>query len=225
MRALSIRQPYAELILRGIKPIEFRSRPTTIIGERFYIYAAKQWAAGKLFLAGCRPAEQRSEVKGQKSANAGLTADLRPLTSWSTDLAMPGKRRGHKSEITGQGPQLLGADLCPLTSDLFRLSSDNLVQGAPPDWMLQLAEMLILKDLPTGVIVGTASIAKCVKGERSQVTGQKSDGAILTSSSLTSDRCPLTSSLYEWHLTEVERAKKLRKPKGHPQPVWFNPFG
>jgi hypothetical protein len=32
MRALSIRQPYAELILRGtcgeqIKPIEFRSRP------------------------------------------------------------------------------------------------------------------------------------------------------------------------------------------------------
>ena len=44
MRALSIRQPYAELILRGtcgqqIKPIEFRSRSTKIIGERFYIYA------------------------------------------------------------------------------------------------------------------------------------------------------------------------------------------
>ena len=44
MRALSIRQPYAELILRGIKPIEFRSRPTTIIGERFYIYAANGWS-------------------------------------------------------------------------------------------------------------------------------------------------------------------------------------
>ncbi len=28
MRALSIRQPYAELILRGIKKIEYRSRPT-----------------------------------------------------------------------------------------------------------------------------------------------------------------------------------------------------
>ena len=41
MRALSIRQPYAELILRGIKPIEFRSRPTKIIGERFYIYASQ----------------------------------------------------------------------------------------------------------------------------------------------------------------------------------------
>lgn len=44
MRALSIRQPYAEMILRGEKTIEYRSRPTTIIGERFYIYAARKWA-------------------------------------------------------------------------------------------------------------------------------------------------------------------------------------
>lgn len=44
MRALSIRQPYAELILRGIKKIEYRSRPTMLIGQRFYIYAAKKWA-------------------------------------------------------------------------------------------------------------------------------------------------------------------------------------
>ena len=44
MRALSIRQPYAELILRGEKRIEYRSRPTKLIGERFYIYAAKKWA-------------------------------------------------------------------------------------------------------------------------------------------------------------------------------------
>ena len=41
MRALSIRQPYLELILRGIKKIEYRSRPTLIIGERFYLYASK----------------------------------------------------------------------------------------------------------------------------------------------------------------------------------------
>ena len=41
MRALSIRQPYAELILRGIKTVEYRSRRTRIIGERFYIYASK----------------------------------------------------------------------------------------------------------------------------------------------------------------------------------------
>jgi len=37
MRALSTRPPppYAELILRGVKTIEYRSRPTRIIGERF----------------------------------------------------------------------------------------------------------------------------------------------------------------------------------------------
>ncbi len=32
-RALSIRQPYAELILRGIKKIEYRSRPTRLLGN------------------------------------------------------------------------------------------------------------------------------------------------------------------------------------------------
>src|SRR4051812_3124884 len=46
MLALSIRQPYAELIMRGIKRIEYRSRPTRIIGERFYIYASKKSAVG-----------------------------------------------------------------------------------------------------------------------------------------------------------------------------------
>jgi hypothetical protein len=39
MRALSIRQPYAEQILRGQKKIEYRSRPTNI-RERVYIYAS-----------------------------------------------------------------------------------------------------------------------------------------------------------------------------------------
>jgi hypothetical protein len=43
MLALSIRQPYAEEILRGIKTVEYRSRPTAKIEERFYIYAAKKW--------------------------------------------------------------------------------------------------------------------------------------------------------------------------------------
>ena len=41
MRALSIRQPFAELILRGIKTTEFRSRPTRLIAQRFYIYASR----------------------------------------------------------------------------------------------------------------------------------------------------------------------------------------
>jgi hypothetical protein len=35
---------------------------------------------------------------------------------------------------------------------------------------------------------------------------------------------PQPTSLYQWHLTDVERVKKLRKPKGQPQPVWFTPF-
>jgi len=37
MLALSIRQPYAALILRGIRTVELRSRATTIIGRRFYV--------------------------------------------------------------------------------------------------------------------------------------------------------------------------------------------
>jgi hypothetical protein len=41
-RALSIRQPYAELILRRKKKIEYRSIRTNIIGERIYVYASKQ---------------------------------------------------------------------------------------------------------------------------------------------------------------------------------------
>lgn len=40
MRALSIRQPFAEQILAGEKPIEYRSRRTHIRG-RVYIYASK----------------------------------------------------------------------------------------------------------------------------------------------------------------------------------------
>jgi predicted transcriptional regulator len=42
MLALSIRQPYAELILRGIKTVEYRTRPTRIIGERFYLREQSQ---------------------------------------------------------------------------------------------------------------------------------------------------------------------------------------
>ena len=34
-------------------------------------------------------------------------------------------------------------------------------RGGPQPWMLELAKMLILKDLPTGVIVGSAVIEAC----------------------------------------------------------------
>jgi predicted transcriptional regulator len=42
-RALSIRQPLSELILRGEKTLEFRSRLTRI-RERVYLYAGKKLA-------------------------------------------------------------------------------------------------------------------------------------------------------------------------------------
>jgi hypothetical protein len=38
-RALSVRQPYAEQIMRGVKRVEYRSQPTRI-RERVYIYAS-----------------------------------------------------------------------------------------------------------------------------------------------------------------------------------------
>jgi hypothetical protein len=136
MRALSIRQPFAELILRGIKTIEYRSRPTKIVGERFWIYAAGKWPA----------------AGGQRSAKK----------VWSRDLSVPG--------------------------------------GELPRWMIELARQVKLIEpgtvLPTGVIVGSAVIAKVTRGE----------------------------DFYHWHLTEVERAARLRKPRGQPQPVWFQPF-
>lgn len=108
MRALSIRQPFAEAILRGLKTIEYRTIATRVIGERFYIYASSQPGA------------------------AGRFKKL-----------------------------------------------DNQIDK-----------------LPKGVIVGTAVITKC-----SGVPGD-----------------------YEWHLADVRRLKRLRRPKRKPQPVWFNPF-
>ena len=132
MRALSIRQPYAELILRGIKTAELRSMSTTIVGERFYIYACKAKAK-------------------------------QPI--WSDDLRV----------------------------------------GTPPAWMIELAEQVKLIEagaiLPTGVIVGSAVIERVTPPDPSDA-----------------------GALFHWHLTDVKRAKKFRKPRGHPQPVWFNPF-
>ena len=136
MLALSIRQPYAELILRGIKTVEPRSRATKIVGERFYLYASR------------------------KSPAAGGS-----LPVWSNDLAA--------------------------------------AQPPPPRWMIELAEQVGMIDdaeqllLPRGVIVGSAVIEKV-------------------------SRIPSTGSgqaMYRWHLADVRRASRLRKPARHPQPV------
>lgn len=133
MLALSIRQPFAELILRGIKTVEFRSRSTRIIGERFWIYAS-----------------QGSGFGGQGSGK-----------TWSRDLA----------------------------------AANHL-----PEWMLELAEQIKLipaeLELPRGVIVGSAVIARVTQ----------------------------SGDWFQWHLQDVERASTPRKPKRHPQPVWFEPF-
>ena len=122
MRALSIRQPYAELILRGIKTIEYRSRRTRIIGERFYIYAPR--------------------TPGPSEAWAELDCE--------TD----------NPRDTGNA-------------------------GDP--------------GVPTGVIVGSAVIDHCVENNDHP-------------------------RKYPWHLSDVKRLKRPRKPKRMPQPVWFTPF-
>jgi hypothetical protein len=168
MRALSIRQPWAELILRGVKTVEYRSRPTRVIGERFHIYAPLKHAT--------------------PSAKV-----------WSRDLAVGPEIRGQGSEVRSQRAEVRDQrsdGALWLTSDLRPLTSED----APPEWLLELAEQLRLIEpgtpLPVGVIVGSAVIEKVSR----------------------------VDSVYRWHLTGARRAKKLRKPDGHPQPGWFRPF-
>ena len=110
MRALSIRQPHAEAIMRGKKKIEYRSAATKIRG-RILIYAAQ----------------------GRYSAR---------------DEARMMKNYGIKD--------------------------------------------VACDALPRGVLVGTVELFDCDGGK--------------------------------WHLRKPERARRLLKPKNHPQPVWFNPF-
>jgi len=57
--------------------------------------------------------------------------------------------------------------------------------------------------LPTAVIVGSAVIEQVVPLPPSSFSPHP---------------------YYQWHLAHVERAKRLCKPKGHPQPLWFTPF-
>src|SRR5688572_16411748 len=70
MRALSIRQPYAELILRGIKTVEYRTRPTRIVGERFHIYA---------------PLKKASAIPKAWSRDLAMPGDSLP--EWMIELA------------------------------------------------------------------------------------------------------------------------------------------
>ncbi len=83
--------------------------------------------------------------------------------------------------------------------------ADNIVVPTEklPAWMIELAEQVGMIEpgalLPTGVIVGSAVIEKVIPPNND-------------------------SDLFHWQLAEVKRLVTPRKPKGHPQPVWFNPF-
>jgi hypothetical protein len=115
MRALSIRQPHAEAIMRGVKPIEYRNRLTNVQG-RIYTYAAKGRMA---------PEDEAKMMKAYR------------------------------------------------------------IMGVACD------------DLPRGVLIGTVELFDCTEGK----------------------------SKFNWKLRKPERARKLLKPKKHPQPSWFTPFG
>jgi hypothetical protein len=71
--------------------------------------------------------------------------------------------------------------------------------------MIELAEQVKMIEpgtlLPTGVIVGSAVIERVTPPDPADA-----------------------GALFRWHLVDVERAKRFRKPRGHPQPVWFEPF-
>lgn len=76
MRALSIRQPYAELILRGIKTAELRSRSTSIVGERFHIYASRS-----------KPPRGESPARGLPAMPWSQDLQVATPPAWMIELA------------------------------------------------------------------------------------------------------------------------------------------
>ena len=76
------------------------------------------------------------------------------------------------------------------------MPNDGVGSVTLPPLMIELANGLrrFPEELPTGVIVGSAIIEKIT---------------------------PREDGMFQWHLAHVERAKRFRKPKGHPRPVWF----
>jgi hypothetical protein len=65
MRAISIRQPWAEEILKGDKKFEYRKTPCRILNERVYIYASPKVEKKELRRfkeLGLRPGELPTKV-------------------------------------------------------------------------------------------------------------------------------------------------------------------
>lgn len=107
--------------------------------------------------------------------------------------------------------------------DPSKVWSNDLHVGKPPDWMIELAEQIKMIEpdalLPTGVIVGSAVIEKVT-----QLAGSGQQAAGSPVPELPDAASRELQAMYAWHLSDVKRAKKLRTPKRHPQPVWFKPF-
>lgn len=82
MLALSIRQPYAELILRGIKTVEYRSRPCRMLGERFYVYAS-----GRKSELRNPKSESTSKLEARKIIGENIVAPDEALPPWMIELA------------------------------------------------------------------------------------------------------------------------------------------
>ena len=87
MIALGIRQPWAELILRGIKTIEVRSLGTQLRGP-IYLYTGKQFAdipAAETMLR--RHAIDRDELTLSRLVGTVEIVDSRPCTAADADAA------------------------------------------------------------------------------------------------------------------------------------------
>lgn len=93
IRALSIRQPLAEMILTGEKAWEFRAR-TTHIRERVYLYASKALAT----VEGFPPARALTLPRGVIVGSVEIVGVLDDLDGdldggWAWELAKPRRYR------------------------------------------------------------------------------------------------------------------------------------
>jgi len=97
MRALSIRQPWAKLILRGEKTIEARPMRTNKRGQRVYIYAGLQ--------------RIEPEEEARLAAEFGLDVGAPP------DFIQPGGKRERPTEhvmhVLGSDRDQVGPYSCP----------------------------------------------------------------------------------------------------------------
>jgi hypothetical protein len=91
-RAISIRQPYVELILRGEKREEYRSRPTNIRG-RVYLYAAMKPGERKYWI---RAGKEPGELPTKRIVGSVEIVDCRPSKhGYAYIMARPQRLRTH----------------------------------------------------------------------------------------------------------------------------------